>query len=66
VIWSIVFVIAYLAIVRIIPNIDKYMSITFIIGQWFGVIVSGYKALTKKGRDDLNLDFWDRMEKYKI
>jgi len=64
--WILVFAIIIYMQMKLFPKIDQiiFNSVGFYYGQMFGVIGSFIYALTKKGRNDINDDFWDKMKKY--
>ncbi len=63
VLWTIIFLTFALILIRFFPSVSGRLleSGGFAIGQYLGIGVMTLRLFTKKGRKDLNIDFWDIM-----
>jgi len=63
ILWNLFFIVIAAILVKFFPEVSNSLmnSGTFAIGQFIGIGLSACYMLTKKCRNDLNLDFWEVM-----
>lgn len=63
ILWNFIFIAIAVILARFFPKVSNtlYNSWGFFVGQWIGIGWAISYMLSKKGRDDLNADFWDAM-----
>lgn len=65
VLWSILFVVVGFIVALAGLRDLLYSSRDFFIGQWVGAAAGVLQALGKRGRQDLTLDFWEAVGRYR-
>jgi len=66
IVWMVMFTVVGYVIVAYLPSLRQFLADSpgFLIGQWFGLIGSLIRALSKAGRTDLREAFWFAMRRF--